>query len=345
MDLTAQKIKRGIFISLTGSMLAVAVIIFLSQDSFNLQIFRRVQPFYMLLAAGITISFWLIKSIKLSLLVESLGRDIPFYRIFSIYLASVFVAHVTPSTSGGLPFQIYFLHREGMALGETTALTVLESMLNALFFLLTTPFLLFLWGRYLQMGVTITRLFYISVVVVVGFIIFSLFLVFNTDFARHFFDWILRRKIINKLFSQEKLVKFKSFLIKEIGFFERGLNALLTEKENFFYVLFYTFLYWGFYFSLAPILIKGLGVNTPLIPVILSQLVFNFIQPVIPTPGASGGAELSFAYFFKFILPARYLGVFVALWRFFVYYASFVVGGLFFINLIRYSGFLQKSRN
>jgi len=69
--------------------------------------------------------------------------------------------------------------------------------------------------------------------------------------------------------------------------------------------------------------------------VILAQLIFILFRPLIPTPGGSGGTELGFAYLFKFMIPNYFLGIFVALWQFFMFYVSLVIGGVLFIHLLK----------
>ncbi|MFW6238874.1 MAG: flippase-like domain-containing protein, partial [Halanaerobiales bacterium] len=126
-------------------------------------------------------------------------------------------------------------------------------------------------------------------------------------------------------------------------FFREGMGILLTSKKALLLVFLSTVAYWFFYLSLAPVLLDGLGVDIPLPPVILAQILFNFIQPLFPTPGGSGGAELGFAYLFKFMLPNHLLGIFVAIWRFFIFYTSLLAGGIFFVKLVRDTDFFQRA--
>ena len=344
MELTPARIKKGIFMSITISILAILFVILMGKDGFSLNIFKQVKPFYLIVATLVTLTFWLIKSLKLNILASTLGKKISLHRVFSIYLASAFVAHVTPSTSGGLPFLIYFMHREGLALGKTTAITIMDSMLSLIFFLVVSPVLLIIWGSHLQVGPGITRLFYLAVVILIGFIIFSLFLIFNTEFANTFINWLTSRKFLHKLISDDKLENFKVKIKREINRFNDGMKVLLNDRINLIFIILYTLLYWGFYLSLAPILIKGLGLNIAVPPVILAQLIFNFIQPMIPTPGGSGGAELGFAYFFKYLMPDYFLGIFVAIWRFFMFYTSLIVGGIYFLFLVRGTDFFKNTK-
>ena len=342
MELSRKKVRKGIILSVSVSIIAIIAVILYTQDDITLEIFTQIDIRYLLLAIYVTFMFWFIKSLKLRLLVISMGGKVSLSKMFNIYLASAFVAHITPSSSGGLPFIIYFIHREGLPLGKSIAITVLDNIFKLLFYLIAPPLLLVAWGEYLNMGPMISKLFYLALIIVVVFILAVIVLIFNTQWAISLINWIINFTFIKNFFTQDKLEKFKGYVEKEVKYFNKGLEILSTNKKDLFLVIFYTILYWIFYLLLPPILLKGLGINVKLFPVVLAQLVFNFIQPIIPTPGGSGGAELSIAYLFKFMVPGYILGIFVALWRFFIFYLSLIIGGILFIKIVKGTGFLAK---
>ncbi len=338
MDLSQIQVKKGILLSVGISILAIITVISFTRDDFSLQVFTHIDINYLLLALIITFLFWLIKSLKLRLLVRSLGGSVPLLKIFNIYLASAFIAHVTPSSSGGLPFIIYFIHREGLPVGKSTALTVIDSIFNLLFYLIVAPLLLVAWGEYMRFGPQITKLFYLALFLVTGFILLIIFLIFNSHLAISFLDWLVSLSFVKKIIGEEICVHIKAYVQKEINYFNEGLEILIQKKKELFMVILYTILYWLVYLMLPPVLLRGLGARIEIVPVILAQLVFNFIYPLIPTPGGSGGAELGIAYLFKFMVPNYILGIFVALWRFFSFYLSLIVGGILFVRLMGKTG-------
>ncbi|MFW6386511.1 MAG: lysylphosphatidylglycerol synthase transmembrane domain-containing protein [Bacillota bacterium] len=341
--MTPGQIKRGVIFSVTVSITAILIIIFFTRENFSLSLLGRLRVTSLLAAALITVIFWLLRSLKLKLLMHGMGGEVGLHRIFAIYLASTFVAHVTPSSSGGLPFEIYFLHREGLPVGKSTALSVLDNMFTFFFFLAVGPVLLFSWGRYLNLGPEITGLFYVAAAGVTLFMVLSLFFVFRVDLLFGFLDRVLATRLAKRFMQDSTREKVYNYCKREIGRFREGLGILLQRKLVLVQVFLSTVVYWFFYLSLAPVLLHGLGIDIPLPPVILAQIIFNFIQPVFPTPGGSGGAELGFAYLFKFLLPNYLLGIFVAVWRFFMFYASLLAGGVFFVKLVRDTNYFQMA--
>lgn len=342
MTISPKQLKKGIFLSVSVSIIAIVIVMILTQDGFSYRNFSRIRPKYLLLASIVTLSFWLIKSLKLKILVSGLGGNISLYIILQIYLASTFVSHVTPSSSGGLPFQVYFLHRKGLALGKTTALTVIDNMLTFLFLLIITPLFLLYWSSFLNLGKDIILLFYLAVLLGIVFFIISLVLIFNIKLAHHFINWLTNRVLLKKIFNAGRLERFSEFLESEINYFNEGIELLFRKQKKYIiFVIVYTIFYWILYLALAPVLLQGLGINVAVPSVILAQLIFNFVQPVIPTPGGSGGAELGFAYLFKFMVPVQLLGVFIFLWRFFMFYSSLIIGGIYFLHLVKGTSYLE----
>jgi hypothetical protein len=90
----------------------------------------------------------------------------------------------------------------------------------------------------------------------------------------------------------------------------------------------------GIYFLIAPTLLYGLGIQVPVMKAIILQLVLTYLLVFVPTPGASGVAELGGFSLFALICPKELLGVYVLLWRFFAFYISVIIGGFVLIRMV-----------
>jgi len=215
-------------------------------------------------------------------------------------------------------------------------------MLTFIIFMLSTPIFLLLWGDYLNLGPKITVFFYLAILIFILFMVICLVVIFHVQIAIVVIEWITKLRVVKKLFSQRSLWRFRKLLKREITYFNEGIRLLINSKRDLLLMIIYSLFYWLLFLGLAPVILMGLGVKVPIPPVILAQLIFNFIQPIIPTPGSSGGAELGFAYLFKFMLPGYLLGIFVVIWRFFMFYSSLIIGGILFIQLVRDSEYLNN---
>jgi len=335
LAISRDSILKGVFLSFLFSIIAILLIIKFSSDSLNPRIFFEIDPYYLLIAAIINISWWVIKALKLKILLSSINSDITFPRIFAIFMSALFVSHVTPSSSGGFPFQVYYVHREGLPIGETSALFIFDGLLTMAFLSLITPIVFFIGRVYIEFDLTLSFFFYLSLIMAIIVLIFFVYILFRPELVFNLIRFLLGLSIWRRFFKEEQLLKAESFLMEELDYFIEGLSLMLNNRKNLFQVLLLLLFYWVFYLSLGPLLLIALNIDTPILTVIFAQLAFNFIQPFIPTPGGSGGSELSFALLLKNIILPGKLGIMVALWRFFLYYTSLVIGAIFFTALIK----------
>ncbi|NLG68474.1 MAG: flippase-like domain-containing protein [Firmicutes bacterium] len=127
--------------------------------------------------------------------------------------------------------------------------------------------------------------------------------------------------------------RWASVLVKESLRFSLGLRYLVLRRPwHLLAATVLTGLYWVVYLSIAWAVLVGLGGRADWLYAAAAQLVFNLLQPFIPPPGGSGGAELMMGWLFRRVVPASRLAVFVGVWRLFIFYASLVVGGVMFMR-------------
>jgi len=282
-------LQRGLILSIGISIVSILLILALSRDDFEVESLKRVKIEYLLLGLVVIVGAWATKVLRLYLLCKSLGYPMGYRRVFDIYMSAVFVSHVTPFTFGGLPLQIYLMHKEGMPVGRSSAVGVVDSALTSCLLVVLGPVLLYLWKREYSLSPQVDRLVDVSIAIMVAVAVAFVLLIARPELPVRF----LRRL------------------------------AIIC-----------TLVYWVLYLAVAPVTMVGLGVRVPIVRTLLAQIVFNIVQPFIPTPGGSGGSEIGFAFLFQSVVPKARLPLFVSTWRFFTYYASLAVGGLLFYKAV-----------
>lgn len=86
---------------------------------------------------------------------------------------------------------------------------------------------------------------------------------------------------------------------------------------------------WSCRYASINALVLGLGYDVdPLLFTLLHWVVFSTMT-LIPTPGAVGGAEISFALVFSGLLPASIIPVMTGVWRFVTYYMVIAAGAIY----------------
>ena len=79
----------------------------------------------------------------------------------------------------------------------------------------------------------------------------------------------------------------------------------------------------------------SLGLSPPVFDVMVIQVFINVLLYFFPTPGASGGAEISSAVLMSRLVPAELLGPYTLLWRTATMYLSVIVGGAILMGYLR----------
>ena len=144
-------------------------------------------------------------------------------------------------------------------------------------------------------------------------------------------------------------LRLRRFAIRAWGRGRRGVRrttrdarsafALIATRgrTRFALTLTLTALHWIARYSVIAAL--ALFLRVPFDPVLfwLLQWVVFTMMSFVPTPGATGGAEIAFTAVYATLLPAGFIGIATAAWRFFTFYAPVGLAALLFPVLGRFS--------
>lgn len=281
---------------------------------------------YLGLGFLVLIIVWLSKAFRVYVIALGMGQRISLRDSFQIYLATCFVSHVTPFNAGGTPLQIYLLHKKGFSLGTATAATTIDLGLHSIIylaFLVGTVFLKF--GLLQRLGLFERGLIAKGLTALIILISAAgiLYLFYRLNWAR---------KIVLLMAEKGWLKRLK----REFLLFKKGSSLLIKSNwPAMFKAVISSISYWVFYLLLAPVIMWAMGKRVEFFGPIYAQLVFNLAQPLIPTPGGSGGSEVLLSYLFRQITGVQGLGILVFLWRVYTFYSSLLIGGFYFWKLYR----------
>lgn len=344
-DSSKASLKRGMVVSIGISVISILLILALSRDDFSVESLQRIRVEYLILGLIVIVSAWATKVLRLYLLCRALGDRIGYFRLFEIYMSAVFVSHVTPFTSGGLPLQVYLMHKEGMPVGRSSAIGIIDSALTSALLVILGPALLYLWKREYTLSPQVDRLMDISIGIMIALVVVFGVLITNSQLLVRLLEWMGSLRLTRRILTKERIECLSNWLKREVEQFTKGVSGMVrNHRFAFFLAVVCTLVYWALYLAVAPVTLIGLGVRAPLIRTLLAQIVFNIVQPFIPTPGGSGGSEIGFAFLFQSIVPKARLPLFVSVWRFFTYYTSLAVGGILFYKVIGF-GIRMAAKN
>jgi glycosyltransferase 2 family protein len=115
-----------------------------------------------------------------------------------------------------------------------------------------------------------------------------------------------------------------------------GINfhrAWATGKREMLYSICVLFLQWMSKMTVLVLLLDAFGLNFDIVSVYLKQWIIFILMLVVPTPGASGGAEASFLLIMGNSVPRDITFLVVSVWRFFTYYFVLLMSVLFYFTL------------
>lgn len=81
-------------------------------------------------------------------------------------------------------------------------------------------------------------------------------------------------------------------------------------------------------FTLAWLIVRGLGVDAPYLTTVAVQAVLNFVLYLAPTPGGSGIAEVSAGALMALVMPVALVAPFTLVWRFLLGFAPAAAGAV-----------------
>lgn len=271
--------------------------------------------------------------------------ELTWRKCLNIVMLWEFTSAITPSAVGGTSVAIFFINKEGIGLGRSSAIVLMTSLLDELYFVLTFPLLILLVG-----GTDIftfggddasshwyqNSFFFIALTGYGLKLAYSLVVFYGLFVNPRGLKWLLlmifKLPIIRKWRPQanesgDDLIKaslefkrwplkswLKTFVATALSWTARYwvVNALIL------FLFGYSYLGWD-----AHLLVFG------------KQLVMWIMMLVAPTPGGSGFAEVIFKEFLNGDLPSGLETLVALLWRMVSYYPYLIIGAILVPRWIR----------
>jgi uncharacterized protein (TIRG00374 family) len=325
-----RNLRSGIWLAIVFSISGI-YFVFRNLEGVSWRVsWERINWWYIVGGMIAIVTVWFAKAYRMYTISRAMGVSIALLHFFKIYMATCFISHVTPFSSGGTPLQVYLISKKGVSMGKASAITVVDLGLNTIMFIL-----LGLWAVALNTGMLGSGMMPLNQSKWwLWLLIFGLAVILLYKLLRS--HWFLNMPGVMKIRSFLKQRGWLNRLYHELILFQEGWNLLIKKNPlSIVRALAATVIYWLFYLLLAPIVIWALGKKASFLGIMGWQLFFNFAQLLIPTPGGSGGSELLLSYFFKNITGAGLVGVFVLFWKIYTFFSTLLIGGWFFFRLTR----------
>lgn len=289
-----------------------------------------INVFWIVIALIFVLGYYYFRSLSLYSFVKKFKSDITFAKIFRIVFITQFFDGITPSSSGGQPYQLYAFSKEKLELTDSTNI-VIQNFIVYQIALVLLGFIAVVSNKYSKLfdNVGLKRL------IMLGFIINVIVIVslFSLAFFKKLNELIV--KVMVKIFSKLKIIKNEDKIINNINEyvdkFHDGALILIKNKKNFIKTIFYNFIALLLMYAIPAILVFGIGDyrSINVYNSIIASAYVMLIGSFIPIPGATGGLEYAFMQFYGVFITSSTLTLIMLLWRALTYYLGVIIGAVF----------------
>ncbi len=257
------------------------------------------------------------------------GKQLNFRQAFNVIMLWEFSSAISPSVVGGTAPAIFFLSKEGLSTGKSTAVVLTAIFLDEMFFIISVPLVYMVYGNKIFPPESVNfneiiyafYLGYIIIVIYTAFLAYALFV--NPYLFKSFISWIflfpaLKRWRMRVRKSANQLIQ-SSQEIKEMPFsywFKSSIATIFSWTGRYWVVNFLLMAFFHQKYNLYDqFLIYG------------RQLCMWIILLITPTPGGSGVAEYIFTDFLGNFIPGSSWSTTLAIfWRLISYYPYLFIG-------------------
>lgn len=278
------------------------------------------------------IIYWALKTLPLYFFTKRHKDNFKYHSSIMLTLRTQFVNAITPFATGGQPYQIYYLNKEGVRSSTSTSI-ILEN------FIVYQIALVFL-GIVALISNYIFHIFphnnLLTHLITLGFIINTLVIVVSFIVA---FGKKMNKTIINfgiNILTKLKIVKDKEAKLNKwnesITNFHKSAKVLIKDKKLFISMILINLLALCFLYIIPMFVLFAIGDFSSLniFNSIITSAYVMLIGSFVPIPGGTGGLEYGFVKFYGTFINGSVLQATMLIWRFITYYFGLIIGAIAF---------------
>jgi hypothetical protein len=268
----------------------------------------------------------------------STDKAISWKTAFVVIMLWEFGSAISPGSVGGIAFALFLLAGEGISYGRSTAIILLNTLLDNVAFVVMFALMYLMVGNTMfnpaahcpdlhgQPVLQAVRglsskiwIGYAGYVGIVAFLVIALFVLPHT--TGHFFHYLAQKPWLK--FASGRLVHFANDI-------ETAANEFKSRGFSFWApITLATFGNWMARYALPNALFFGFAQQPLQVLEIYARQYATWIFLVIPsTPGASGVAEMAFMAMNCEFMPEGLSAAITTIWRIYSYYLYLIVGAL-----------------
>jgi len=323
-EMPERRVAMGLvtFLALTGAGLLVLFTV-ATRDAGALP---RLHPGFLLLALASALLDIVIGALRYQVFIRKIRPGTSLWLPIRADLANRFVGAITPSQTGGGPAQVFVLYRGGVGVPEALSFLAINFLFTLLFFLTAGGAAAWVLGDRIPAGIASSLVRYGGTVLLGGLGLILVALGRPDTCVR-----VLERAAARL----ERIPAGWALACARAGRLlagsvdrARAICARFVREDPMLPLsgLLLTVLLYLNKFTLAWLVLRGLGADGAYGTTIAVQALLHLILYVAPTPGGSGIAELATGALMAVVLPGGLLGPFTLVYRVLLVYAPATVG-------------------
>lgn len=289
-----------------------------------------VNLFWILVAILFMIINVLFQSFSVHCFLKEVKPSYKFLDTFMLMISALFFNAITPFSSGGQPFQMYLLKKQGVKLTDSGNVLLQNFFTFQLSLTIMGTFSIVMnyFFDILPKDNVLKSVVLIGYVINVVVLLILLFLSRAKKTNTHLFN-----KIFNFIFGF-KFIKNKDTLRKKasekVDDFYNSAVYFKNNRKNLIKSITYNLLSLITLYIIPVFIFYSIGefdsVNA--FESVVSSGYTYLIGSFVPIPGGTGGLEYSFVEFFQSFTVGASLSAIMILWRFVTYYLGMILGAL-----------------
>lgn len=320
-----------------GIVVGILLYNFLGQEdpmSISELLTRQINWIWLLVGFLVFLLVNFVDSIRVNIMVYHITkRSRPFTSYKSVAMCR-FYDCVTPMSTGGQPFQVFYLKKRGLSAGTATSVPIAKFLYSQFFFIIFSLIVLICQYTYItNFSPAIITVAYVGFALSALLIVAVLFLSISKKVAPSMTIGIL--KLLNKMRIvkdyRKSFVKVMKTVREYVATMRQFVSNWWIALSMMFFSVLYLIINYSFpfivYATFMPLDSNWFEIYIQLFTL---GLICDLASSIIPLPGGTGMAEISFAVLFSsfFITTDGYnIAVWaLLLWRIFTYYGYLLQG-------------------
>lgn len=285
---------------------------------------------FLWIALGLYFVTVIFNTFKFAFLIKNRTGKLRFW--FSLKLASIgrYYDHVTPLGTGGQPFEIYYLKKNGYSGDTATAIPLAKYMIWQISFSILCLVVLILYSHRVSSPLVLIMA-WVGLSITLALFLFVFFMSITKKFGASLVVAVL------KLLHKCKIIKnYKVVLVKVLKFVKSYQICIKSFAKKPLTVILEMFVTMGSIIANALIayFIYIAFVEVPQMSwwdIVCYCIICEVAVSFWPMPGGSGAQELSFNALLGSLFPDGTLFWGILIWRILTYYLYILQGGVVFI--------------